>query len=183
MNTTLTSLPTIEIPRLDNETPRAYAARVEYLTMGAGRSLDKLRQNHGKTTATYTRQAEDWSRKYGWRESAAAYDTTLATLAAQRHAAEYDAALAEHRAKVLAKTTSLSKLLDGLEGQILRALTGQTVEGRDGKMYHIPRMDIEVGAITALMRGRLTVADMEAHALDIPRLRAALEAMEGGDDA
>ena len=64
---------TIEIPRLPDETPRAYAARVEYLTMGAGRSLDKLRQNHGKTTATYTRQVENWSAKYGWQHHAAQY--------------------------------------------------------------------------------------------------------------
>jgi len=178
----MTSTPaTITIPRLDEETPRAYAARVEYLTMGAQRSIDKLAQNHGKITATFTRQAENWSVKYGWVQSARLYDQALAGVAVHRHRAEYDAALEAHRTKILDKTTSLTRLLDGLEAQVARAITGQVVEGKDGKTYYIPKMAIDVSALAALVRGRLTVADMEAHALDIPGLRAAL--MESADDA
>lgn len=173
---------TIEIPRLDGETPRAYAARVEYLTMGAGRSLHKLedvlRQKRGKSAV---RTLEEWSARYGWQRSAELYDQALASVAVARHRAEYDKALEEHRRKVLEKTASLTKILDGLEAQVARALTGQVIEGKDGKTYYIPKMPIEVSAVAALMRGRLTVADMEAHALDIPGLRAAL--LEGADDA
>lgn len=181
----MSEVATIEIPRLPDETPRAYAARVEYLTMGAGRSLGKLAergQSAGKARATQRLATlEGWSSRYGWQRSAELYDQAMVSVAVQRHKAEYDKALEEHRQKILAKTASLSRILDGLEAQVARALTGQAIEGADGKTYYIPKMPIEVSAVTALMRGRLTVADMEAHALDIPGLRAAL--LEGRDDA
>jgi hypothetical protein len=164
---------TIEIPRLadEDEPPRAYAARVAYLTMGPERSLAKVRQQIGKRSVRYL---EEWSSRYRWVEQARNYDSVSAQVAVARHRAEYDKALEEHRRKVLEKTASLSKILDGLEAQVARALTGQVIEGKDGKTYYIPKMPIEVSAVAALMRGRLTVADMEAHALDIPGLRAAL---------
>jgi hypothetical protein len=167
---------TIEIPRLPNERAERHEARVLYLTMGADRSQEAVSQKLGKSRQLIGR----WSAEDNWAEQAQRYDSSMALVAVARHRAEYDKALEEHRRKVLEKTASLAKLLDGLEGQIIRALAGTVIEGKDGKTYYIPKMAIEVSAIAALMRGRLTVADMEAHALDIPGLRAAL--LEGGRD-
>jgi sulfite reductase beta subunit-like hemoprotein len=168
---------TIEIPRLPGERAERHEARVLYLTMGADRSQEAVSEKLGKSRQLIGR----WSAEDGWAEQARNYDSVSAQVAVARHRAEYDKALEEHRRKVLEKTASLTKILDGLEAQVARALTGQVIEGADGKTYYIPKMPIEVSAVAALMRGRLTVADMEAHALDIPGLRAAL--LEGGDDA
>jgi len=178
----MTSTPaTITIPRLDEETPRAYAARVEYLTMGPQRSLDKLAGHKRGTSGGSNTTAENWSVKYGWVQSARLYDQALAGVAVHRHRAEYDAALEAHRTKILDKTAGLTRILDMLENQVARAIVGQVIEGKDGKTYLVSKMAIDVSALAALVRGRLTVADMEAHALDIPGLRAAL--LEGADDA
>lgn len=59
----------ITIPRLPDESARAYAARVDYVTAGPGRSLEKLQQKIGKNTS-YVRQLSEWSSRYGWVESA-----------------------------------------------------------------------------------------------------------------
>lgn len=167
----------ITIPRFPGERAERHEARVLYLTMGAGRSLDAVGKKLGKSGALIER----WSAADGWAEQARSYDSTMTTLAVQKHRAEYDAALEAHRKKVLEKTASLSRILDGLEAQVVRAITGQVVEGKDGKTYYIPKMPIDAAVLGHLIKGRLTVADMEAHALDIPSLRAAL--LEGGNDA
>lgn len=168
---------TIEIPRLPGERAERHEARVLYLTMGADRSLRDIAQKLNKSLTIVGR----WSAEDGWAEQARTYDSMSAQVAVARHRAEYDAALEAHRKKVLEKTASLSRILDGLEAQVVRAITGQVVEGKDGKTYYIPKMQIDAAVLGHLIKGRLTVADMEAHALDIPSLRAAL--LEGGDDA
>jgi hypothetical protein len=169
---------TIEIPRLPGERAERHEARVLYLTMGADRSQEAVSEKLGKSRQLIGR----WSAEDGWAEQARNYDSVSAQVAVARHRAEYDMALEAHRAKVLEKTERLTKILDALEGQIARAITGAVIEGADGKTYYIPKMDIEISAINTLRQGRLTVADMEAHALDIPGLRAAL-LDEGGRDA
>ena len=50
---------TIELPRLPDESARAYAARVEYVTMGPQRSLETVRQKLGKSRELMER----WSSK------------------------------------------------------------------------------------------------------------------------
>lgn len=173
----MTTPATITIPRLPGERAERHEARVLYLTMGADRSQEAVSRKLGKSRQLISR----WSAEDNWAEQAQRYDSDLAMIAVARHRADYDRALEEHRRKVLEKTASLTKILDGLEAQVSRALVGQVIEGADGKTYYIPKMPIEVGAITALLRGRLTVADMEAHALDIPGLRAALLAEPDAD--
>ena len=59
------------------ETDTAYDRFMAYLKLGTERSLDKVRQNYGKTTA-YKRQLEKWSSKYDWVDRCRAYDEHLA---------------------------------------------------------------------------------------------------------
>ncbi len=172
----MTTPPQITIPKLESETPRAYAARVEYLTMGAGRSLDRLRQNHGKTTATYTRQVEDWSAKYGWQRHAEQYDQTLATLAAQAHAEQYRRDLDEHRQRYQKAGRDLHAIAQGLLAQCARAVRGEVVRTTDGREITIPAMELTPAALSTAMRALMVAADLEAHALRVadllPRLGA-----------
>jgi len=168
---------TITIPRQPNERAERHEARVLYLTMGADRSLEAIRLKLGKSKALMER----WSAADKWAEQARSYDSSLSYVAVHRHRAEYDAALEAHRTKILDKTAGLTRILDMLENQVARAIVGQVIEGKDGKTYLVSKMTIDVSALAALVRGRLTVADMEAHALDIPGLRAAL--LESADDA
>jgi len=168
---------TITIPRQPNERAERHEARVLYLTMGADRSQEAVSQKLSKSRQLISR----WSAADNWAEQARSYDSSLSHVAVHRHRTEYDAALEAHRTKILDKTTSLTRILDILENQVARAIVGQVIEGKDGKTYLVPKMTIDVSALAALVRGRLTVADMEAHALDIPGLRAAL--LEGADDA
>lgn len=62
-----------------NETTRAIQACNDYLRMGPGRSLEKLRQSYVETTSekppTRTlRTLQNWSSAYGWVERAGLYD-------------------------------------------------------------------------------------------------------------
>lgn len=169
--------PTITIPRQPNERAERHEARVLYLTMGADRSQEAVSAKLGKSRQLISR----WSAQDGWAEQARTYDSVSAQVAVARHRAQYEASLEEHRVKTLARTAGLSKILDGVQAQVAMAVTGLVIEGKDGKTYYIPRMPIDAAVLGHLIKGRLTVADMEAHALDIPALRAAL--LEGGDDA
>jgi hypothetical protein len=163
---TTTEAPSITIPKLEGETPRAYAARVEYLTMGAGRSLDKLRQNHGKTTATYTRQVENWSAKYGWQAAASEYDQTVATLAAQAHAVEYQEHLKAQRDDAM----NYGKALCAVAAQMLTQLQKSHKD-----------IDYTPAALATIAKALTTGLDLRAHALDLERIIPTLS--EGRDDA
>lgn len=56
-----------------DETDKAYHRFSVYLELGAERSLDKTRQELGKSSG-YIRQLETWCSKYDWVERAAAFD-------------------------------------------------------------------------------------------------------------
>ena len=62
--------------RWSEESDTAYDRFMAYLKMGTGRSLDKVRQEYGKSTA-YKRQLERWSSKYDWIDRATSYDEFL----------------------------------------------------------------------------------------------------------
>lgn len=177
----MSDAPAITIPRLDGESARAYAARVRYVTMGPQRSIDKVGQQLGYKSATPPGHITRWSQQFGWSDSARQYDQTLATLAAQAHAAEYQRDLEAHRAEVRKRADEIDRLLDGLQAQIIRALTGRRIEAKDGEIHYIPAMDINSATLATFLRGRLQVADMRAHALDLDRLMPTLTA-QGGDD-
>jgi hypothetical protein len=157
---------TIEIPRLadEDEPPRAYAARVAYLTMGPERSLAKVGQQIGKRSVRYL---EEWSSRYHWQHHAAQYDQTLATLAAQAHTVEYQRAIEQQRAEA-------SKI----GGELIatgRTLIGEVVRRRDAMEYKPSDLAVAVKAILAGF-------DLRAHALDLDKLLPALLG-EGRDDA
>ena len=172
---------TIEIPKIENETPRAFAARAEYLTMGAGRSLDKLRQKHGKTTASYTRQLEDWSAKYGWQKSASEYDRMLADIAAQQHADAYRRDLEAYRDKALKAGRDLFTVAQALLIQCSRAIQGQQIEGKDGKVYTIPAMELTPTTLATASRALLQALDIEAHALRVADILPQLTEAHDGE--
>lgn len=96
------------IDRRDTDTARSYAALCDYAAMGAGRSLDKLRQAYGRNTA-YVRVLEGWSAKHDWQARCTAYD------AAQR--AEDDAA----RALLRAERRAALEDADWTTGEAIRA--------------------------------------------------------------
>ena len=62
--------------RWPDETDTAYHRFSIYLKLGQKRSLEKVRQELGKTTA-YKRQLELWSSKYSWVDRCRAYDEHL----------------------------------------------------------------------------------------------------------
>lgn len=161
--------PAITIPKLDGETPRAYAARVEYLTMGAARSLDKVAgQKGGKSGGRVNNTTvENWSRKYGWQAHAASYDATIATLAAQAHAEEYQRDLAAHRADAM----RYGQALCGVAVEMLTQLRGVS-----------KTIDYSPAALATIARALTTGLDLRAHALDLDRLMPALTP-QGADDA
>ena len=174
----MTTTPAIEIPRLPNERNERYEARVLYLTMGADRSLDAVRRKVGKSKELIER----WSTQNGWVALARAYDDALAQRAVAAHQAEYLAALEKHRKSVLKDADDLTTMLNAYQAQTVRAITGRrVVEAGTGDVYYIPEIEITGAAIPAIVRGRIAVADLRAHALDIPRLQAALAPTEDAD--
>jgi hypothetical protein len=183
-----TTTPPITLPRLEGETPKAYAARVRYVTMGEGRSLDKLGLQLGYKSATTPGNLVRWSQRYGWYESAKQYDEQLAFItvqeASQAQASQFRTDLEKHRTRYLQAADDLYQIASALLKQHANAITGRRiVEADTGKVYYIPAMKLDSATLGAAIKGLTTAADLAAHALDIPRLQAALAAQEGGDDA
>jgi hypothetical protein len=168
MSTPGTVTTEIILQALENESPRAYAARVAYVTMGAGRSIDKVGDQLGiRTGSQRVSRLLEWSRKFDWVESARTYDQTLATLAAQAHTVEYQRAIEQQRAEA-------SKI----GGELIatgRTLIGEVVRRRDAMEYKPSDLAVAVKAILAGF-------DLRAHALDLDKLLPALLG-EGRDDA
>lgn len=167
-------LPQIDIPRMEGETARAYAARVEYITAGEGRSIDKLLDQKRIKSVSRSSTLLHWSAKYGWVESARQYDNTLATLKAQ-HAAQaelsaYREALESHRTRYQKAGQDLHTVASALLTQCARAIKGERIEGKDGKIYTIPAMELTPTSLSTAMRALTTAADLEAHALRIADL-------------
>jgi hypothetical protein len=155
----------IAIPRLHDESLRAYAARVAYLTMGPGRSLAKLAERgQSEGEAGMTRRLttlEAWSVKYGWQELARQYDQALANLAAREHAEEYRRQLEAHRVEAFKVSAELIAL-----GRMLAA----EITHRRNELEYKP------SDLAAAIKAMLVGFDLRAHALDLPRLMAVLDA-------
>ena len=68
--------------RQSGETKKAVIACNDYLRMGPGRSLAKLRRRYAEDTSKYAitvhlRTLQGWSAKYGWVKRAEEYDTII----------------------------------------------------------------------------------------------------------
>lgn len=167
--------PTIEIPRLPDEPPRAYDARVRYIVAGPGRSLEKTRQEIGKGSVRYL---EAWSSRYGWVDAAARYDQTLATLVAHANAEQYRRDLEDHRERYQKAGKDLYAVSLALLQACARAIRGQKIKGADGQEYLIPAMELTPASLSTAMRGLQAAGDLEAHAL---RLADLLPQLDQGD--
>lgn len=149
--------PTIELPRIDGESARAYAARVEYCMMGPGRSLEKLRVQSGGKAGIPRRfnTLAEWSAQYNWTDSARQYDEQISYVTVQEAAEQYRADLAAHRKRAM----DASKSLFGVSVRMLQQLSAQL----DG----VEMTQATLGTISKA----LTVAlDLEAHALGLDRV-------------
>jgi hypothetical protein len=157
---------TIEIPRLPDESSRAYEARVSYVTMGPARSIDAVTQKWNKSRSLFAR----WSEQYGWVDSARLYDEQQAFLTIQEAAATYRKDLEEHRTKTMKAGGDLFTVAQALLVQCGRAIRGQQIEGKDGKLYTIPAMELTPTTLATAARALTTALDLEAHALRIADL-------------
>lgn len=109
--------------RQPGETAKAVQACNDYLRMGPGRSLAKLWQEYGRSTAVKPptvslRTLENWSSQHGWQLRAADYDAAAD--------AEMEREAAKHRRQIVEdgfaldheRIRALKRLADLLEGEI-----------------------------------------------------------------
>lgn len=163
---------TIELPRLENESARAYAARVEYVTMGAGRSLEKLRGQSGGKAGVPNRLTtlEEWSTRYDWGDSARKYDDALASVTVQQAAEEHQKSLRAFRAKYAKSGDDLHKVASVMLSVFAQQIQGKRIEGKDGNVYVIPTMEMNANTLGQIKAALQTAADLEALALRIEDL-------------
>jgi hypothetical protein len=156
--------------------------KVAYVTMGPGRSLEKLRrQTEGRSGATQRLPTlEEWSSRFDWAATARAWDDQQAAAAARDAAYQYRRDLEDHRKRYGDAGKNLYKVAVGLMNTIAAQLQGQVIEGKDGKRYTIPAMKIDQGAITILARTMTIAADLEAHALRLGDILPKLD-QDGSD--
>lgn len=179
--TTTTERLTITLPREEGESARAHAARVEYVLAGPDRSLDKTRQRLGKDAAGYTRTLEEWSARFDWTSHARRYDEMVINMRTQEAAEQYRRDLEDHRKRYGDAGKSLwqvaARLLQELNTII--ATPPRTIEGKDGRLYKIPGIELTPATLTIASRAMTIAADLEAHAL---RLGDILPKLDQGAD-
>ncbi len=142
---------TIELPRLDNESARAYAARTEYILMGAERSTAKVGQKLGKTKDLMDR----WSSRYGWADRAREYDEQMTYITIQAASDAYRADLADYRKRY----GEMGKALYQASALLLKRVIEQS-----------KTLDIGPGTLTLITNAAKTAADLEALALRVEDL-------------
>lgn len=145
--------PAITIPR-QGESDRAYRAKVEYVTLGSERSLERLRQKLGKRSS-YIRQLQEWSSQYGWVDAARQYDDTVLTLRTVEAAEQYRRDLEAHRADAM----RYGQALCGVAVEMLTQLRGVSKS-----------IEYSPAALATIARALTTGLDLRAHALDLDRL-------------
>jgi hypothetical protein len=139
------------IERLPDESAKAYAARVEYVTMGPGRSQEAVSQKLAKSRQLLSR----WSVDFDWAATARAWDDQQAAAALDRASEEYQAALADYRKRY----GEMGKALLGVSAKLLTKLN-RTVE----------TLALEPSALNLITNAAKTAADLEALALRIEHL-------------
>jgi hypothetical protein len=155
--------PTITIPRHANESASAYDARVRYVTMGPGRSIDKVGDQLGiRTGSKRVSRLLEWSGRFEWVDSARRYDDAVAYVTIQESAAQYRKDLEDHRQRY------------GKSGRELHALANTYIRKLADRLRSLDSADITPGRIANDVRtvaAALTVAaDLEAHALRVADL-------------
>ena len=168
----MSSKATIELPRHPDESARAYAARVEYVTMGPGRDLRTLAQKLDKSLTLVGR----WSSQYDWVKSAEEYDNQVAYLTVQEAAEAHRADLAAHRKKAM----DAGQALYAVAGQLIKTINAalanpRRIEGKDGKVYVLHAIDITSSTFAIAARAMTTALDLEAHALGVDTVLGKLD--------
>lgn len=163
--------PTIELPRIEGESTKAYAARVEYVTMGPQRSQEAVSQRLGKSRQLMYR----WATQFNWSESARQYDEQIHYLTIQDAATKYRADLEAHRKKA----SEAGQALYAVAGQLIRAINTalagpKKVKGEDGKVYTLHSIDLTSSTFSIAARAMQTALDLEAHALGVDKLLPSL---------
>jgi hypothetical protein len=149
----VTNPTTIELPRIEGESAKAYQARQEYVLMGAGRSLESVRQRLGKSKELMER----WSSRYGWVDSARAYDEQVSYLTVQDAAEAYRADLLDYRKRY----GDMGKALYGSAAKMLKKINASLDNGS------IP---IGPSALLTVLNAAKTAADLEALSLRVESL-------------
>lgn len=149
-------MPDITIPRPPGMRAERHAALVDYLTAGADRSLDATARKLTKSTRLLKR----WSVADGWQDRAREYDSTLARMAAQAHAAQYQAEVEAFRADAVKHGGELIALG--------RTLAAEVAKRRD-------RMEYKPSDLATAVKALVAGFDLRALGLDLPRLLAMLE--------
>ena len=93
----MSDTPRIELPQYDGESPQAYAARVEYVTMGAKRSYNLVGQKLKKARTQIYR----WASRYKWVECAEQYDNAVYSVEITARTQDYAQRIAAHRSTAL----------------------------------------------------------------------------------
>jgi len=161
---------TITLPRIEGESARAYAARVEYVTMGAGRSVDKVADRQGSKTGSRASRFLEWSRKYGWVDSARQYDEQMAYVTIQEAQDQYQDDLKAFRTKYSKAGDDLYKVSTAMLSLFARNLQGQRIEGKDGKTYIIPALEMNASTLGQIKAALQTACDLEALSLRVENL-------------
>jgi hypothetical protein len=156
------------IDRRDSDTPKAYAALLDYAAMGPARSLDTLceRYRSGADPAPPTRRLtslKDWSRQHDWQQRVQAYDDALALEASDRHTARYIADLEAHRKRA----SDAGEAIYITATKLLRRMNNELEE-----------LEITPATLGVLLRAYTIGLDLEAHALGIDQLLPELEQKE-----
>lgn len=155
---------TIELPRLPDESARAYQARVEYVTMGPQRSQDAVSQKLGKSRQLMYR----WASQYDWAGSARQYDEQIAYITIQEAQAKYRADLEAHRKKASDAGQALYAVAGQLITAINKALAGpRKIRDKDGKEYTLHSIDLNANTFSIAARAMQAALDLEAHALAV----------------
>lgn len=169
------------LARLSGETARAYAAFLDYVKLGDGRSLrrlleqyqawhgEKRGQSEGKARAVSVPTArlatlEGWSTRYRWQERLAAYQAELA----RREQAVWE----QRRAEVRERDWAAGEELRDLAAQVLAQApqfvktTRRLLRGRDGAP---DREVITLGLdADALLKTLKLASELQRQAAEVP---------------
>jgi hypothetical protein len=150
------------IARQEDDTPKSYAALLDYFALGVGRSLEKYRHATGRSPG-FLRQLERWSAEHAWAARCQAADDMLALEASAAHTAAYIASLEAHR----------KRAQDAGEGvYIVAAKLLQRMN------KELDTLEITPATLGVLLRAFQCALDLEAHALGVDALLPSLEQQE-----
>jgi hypothetical protein len=144
---------TIELPRLPDESTKAYQARVEYVTMGPQRSQEAVSQRLGKSRQLMYR----WATRYDWSKYARQYDEQISYITVQEAADAYRSDLADYRKRY----GDMGKSLFTAAGQMVNLINKRLKNGD---------MELGPGSLTLAVNAAKTAADLEALALRVEHL-------------